>query len=87
MTNPYPFTQLLIQSAGATWKDYVEHDFVKQLGQGTLDRSKFVHFIKRAAIRTIFVYFINGLFCYLQTGLSVLEVLRTSIRVSACMDN
>ena len=24
----------------------MEHDFVKQLGQGTLNRSSFVHFIK-----------------------------------------
>ncbi|KAF4614645.1 hypothetical protein D9613_003401 [Agrocybe pediades] len=47
LTNPYPFTTLLIQSASETWRQYVEHDFVKQLGRGTLDRANFIHFIKQ----------------------------------------
>ncbi|KDR82001.1 hypothetical protein GALMADRAFT_60054 [Galerina marginata CBS 339.88] len=46
-SNPYPFTQMLIESAATSWKEYVEHDFVRQLGKGTLDRSRFVHFIKQ----------------------------------------
>uniref|UniRef100_A0A8H7Y4U1 Uncharacterized protein n=1 Tax=Psilocybe cubensis TaxID=181762 RepID=A0A8H7Y4U1_PSICU len=46
-TNPYPFTRLLIEGASSSWKDYVEHAFVKQLGEGTLDRARFIHFIKQ----------------------------------------
>ena len=30
--------------------DYVEHDFVKLLGNGTLPRSAFVHFIKQVLV-------------------------------------
>lgn len=30
------------------WKQYVQHDFVKQLGQGTLSRERFIHFLKCA---------------------------------------
>ena len=37
---------MLIQSISSVWKQYVEHDFVKQLARGTLNRSSFVHFIK-----------------------------------------
>jgi len=29
------------------WKQYVEHDFVKQLGSGELRREAFIHFIKQ----------------------------------------
>ncbi|KAJ3514035.1 hypothetical protein NLJ89_g2606 [Agrocybe chaxingu] len=29
------------------WKDYVQHEFVIQLGKGILDRNRFVHFIKQ----------------------------------------
>ncbi|KAL0950195.1 hypothetical protein HGRIS_010187 [Hohenbuehelia grisea] len=46
-TNPYPFTRFLIQSTRTLWKQYVEHDFVKQLGRGELRREAFVHFIKQ----------------------------------------
>ncbi|KAF8959768.1 Phosphomethylpyrimidine kinase-domain-containing protein [Flammula alnicola] len=38
---------LIPQSAEKSWKEYVEHDFVRQLGKGTLDRECFVHFIKQ----------------------------------------
>ena len=44
--NPYPFTYHLIQGSRQIWKDYVEHDFVKLLGKGTLPKPAFVHFIK-----------------------------------------
>ncbi|GLB35575.1 putative TENA/THI-4/PQQC family protein [Lyophyllum shimeji] len=43
--NPHPFTQLLIQGNASEWKEYVEHDFVKLLGRGTLPVKAFVHFI------------------------------------------
>lgn len=45
-TNPYPFTRILIESTAKSWKAYVEHEFVVQLGKGILDKQRFVHFIK-----------------------------------------
>ncbi|KAJ7494369.1 Phosphomethylpyrimidine kinase-domain-containing protein [Mycena galericulata] len=45
--NPYPFTRLLINGSRAIWKEYVEHDFVQRLGQGTLPPASFLHFIKQ----------------------------------------
>ncbi|KIK96679.1 hypothetical protein PAXRUDRAFT_825700 [Paxillus rubicundulus Ve08.2h10] len=45
--NPYPLTQKLIRSTARLWKEYVQHDFVVQLGKGTLKRSSFIHFIKQ----------------------------------------
>jgi hydroxymethylpyrimidine/phosphomethylpyrimidine kinase len=39
----------LIRSNLDVWKGFVGHDFVKQLGQGTLSRERFVHFLKCAA--------------------------------------
>ncbi|CDO71907.1 hypothetical protein BN946_scf184940.g54 [Trametes cinnabarina] len=46
-SNPHPLTRILIQSAAQTWKEYVQHDFVKQLAQGTLPKECFLHFIKQ----------------------------------------
>ncbi|KAG6844025.1 hypothetical protein H0H87_010534 [Tephrocybe sp. NHM501043] len=45
LTDPYPFVRLLIEGNVAEWKGYVEHDFVKLLGRGTLPRKAFVHFM------------------------------------------
>ncbi|KAF9239133.1 Phosphomethylpyrimidine kinase-domain-containing protein [Melanogaster broomeanus] len=45
--NPYPLTRKLIRSTARLWKEYVQHDFVVQLGKGTLNRSSFIHFIKQ----------------------------------------
>ncbi|KAF9228850.1 hypothetical protein BS17DRAFT_691780 [Gyrodon lividus] len=45
--NPYPLTQKLILDTARLWKEYVQHDFVTQLGKGTLERSSFIHFIKQ----------------------------------------
>ncbi|KAJ7700804.1 Phosphomethylpyrimidine kinase-domain-containing protein [Mycena rosella] len=45
--NPYPFTRLLINGSATLWKEYVEHDFVRRLGQGTLPQASFIHFIKQ----------------------------------------
>ncbi|KAG6907521.1 hypothetical protein DXG01_008610 [Tephrocybe rancida] len=44
-TDPYPFVRLLIQRNSLEWKEYVEHDFVKLLGRGTLPRKAFIHFM------------------------------------------
>ncbi|OCB91092.1 hypothetical protein A7U60_g1657 [Sanghuangporus baumii] len=45
--DPYPFTRALIRSNADVWKHYVEHPFVRQLGEGTLRRESFVHFVKQ----------------------------------------
>ncbi|KAI6009574.1 Phosphomethylpyrimidine kinase-domain-containing protein [Pisolithus orientalis] len=45
--NPFPLTYSLIRDTSATWTKYVQHEFVVQLGKGTLDRSSFIHFIKQ----------------------------------------
>jgi hydroxymethylpyrimidine/phosphomethylpyrimidine kinase len=37
---------MLIRSNADVWKQYVQHDFVQQLGQGTLSRERFIHFLK-----------------------------------------
>ncbi|KZV60533.1 hypothetical protein PENSPDRAFT_659506 [Peniophora sp. CONT] len=46
-TNPHPFVRMLIMKTKDIWKQYVEHDFVRQLGQGTLPRESFIHFLKQ----------------------------------------
>ncbi|KAI0042839.1 hypothetical protein FA95DRAFT_1547085 [Auriscalpium vulgare] len=46
-SNPHPFVRLLIRKHAGIWKDYVQHDFVRQLGEGTLAKEHFVHFIKQ----------------------------------------
>lgn len=47
-TVPHPFTRSLIKSTAGIWKEYVEHEFVKQLARGTLPRECFLHFVKYA---------------------------------------
>ncbi|KAH0830165.1 Phosphomethylpyrimidine kinase-domain-containing protein [Lanmaoa asiatica] len=51
--HPYPLTHKFIQSTANLWKAYVQHDFVVQLGKGTLDRSSFIHFIRHARFPTL----------------------------------
>nr|XP_031863834.1 phosphomethylpyrimidine kinase [Kwoniella shandongensis]KAA5530906.1 phosphomethylpyrimidine kinase [Kwoniella shandongensis] len=45
--NPHPFLTHLIQSNLPLWKSYVRHPFVVQLGNGTLPRECFEHYIKQ----------------------------------------
>ncbi|KAK2460683.1 hypothetical protein APHAL10511_007153 [Amanita phalloides] len=45
--NPFPLTSYLIEKTAVSWKAYVQHDFVRLLGKGSLDRRSFVHFIKQ----------------------------------------
>ncbi|KAG8933739.1 hypothetical protein FRC02_011254 [Tulasnella sp. 418] len=45
--HPAPFTSGLIQSFPDLWRKYVQHDFVVQLGKGTLPKANFIHFIKQ----------------------------------------
>jgi len=40
-------TRALILSTTPVWREYVEHTFVKELGEGSLDKRCFVHFIKQ----------------------------------------
>ncbi|KDQ18677.1 hypothetical protein BOTBODRAFT_52624 [Botryobasidium botryosum FD-172 SS1] len=44
---PFPFITALIESSRATWTSYVRHEFVRKLGNATLPRDNFVHFIKQ----------------------------------------
>src|SRR5882762_1723976 len=53
MNDPYPLVRTLIRSNLGVWKQYVQHDFVKQLGQGTLSRERFIHFLKCATTVTV----------------------------------
>ncbi|KAH9056784.1 Ribokinase-like protein [Lactarius vividus] len=46
-SDPYPLVSTLIRSNADVWKQYVRHDFVRQLGEGTLERERFLHFIKQ----------------------------------------
>ncbi|ORY32141.1 putative phosphomethylpyrimidine kinase [Naematelia encephala] len=46
-TDPHPFMTRLIQSNLPLWKSYVRHPFVVQLGEGTLPRECFQHYIKQ----------------------------------------
>lgn len=39
-------TKMFIEECAADWKEYVAHEFVQQLGKGTLAKESFVHFIK-----------------------------------------
>ncbi|KAH7890084.1 Phosphomethylpyrimidine kinase-domain-containing protein [Phlebopus sp. FC_14] len=48
--NPFPLTYKLICSTSRLWRQYVQHDFVTQLGKGTLERASFLHFIKFAVV-------------------------------------
>ncbi|KAK8854498.1 phosphomethylpyrimidine kinase [Kwoniella newhampshirensis] len=45
--NPHPFLTHLIQSNLPLWKSYVRHPFVVQLGNGSLPRECFEHYIKQ----------------------------------------
>ncbi|KAG8947539.1 hypothetical protein FRC00_009060 [Tulasnella sp. 408] len=47
ITCPAPFISTLIRSTKELWKDYVQHEFVVQLGKGILPQANFVHFIKQ----------------------------------------
>ncbi|QLB12923.1 thiaminase/transcriptional activator TenA [Bisgaardia hudsonensis] len=41
------FTQKLIKNADPFWKDYVDHKFVQQLANGTLEKASFQHYLKQ----------------------------------------
>ncbi|KAK9721917.1 trifunctional hydroxymethylpyrimidine kinase/phosphomethylpyrimidine kinase/thiaminase, variant 2 [Basidiobolus ranarum] len=44
---PYPLISYLIEQSSDIWESYVKHPFVEQLGNGTLPKRAFVHFLKQ----------------------------------------
>ncbi|KAI9453741.1 hypothetical protein F5148DRAFT_458710 [Russula earlei] len=60
-SDPYPLVRMLICSNAGLWKQYVEHDFIKQLGKGTLSRERFIHFIKQGYLYLKYYARANGL--------------------------
>ncbi|KAN0107573.1 Ribokinase-like protein [Russula decolorans] len=59
--DPYPLVRTLIRSNVGVWKQYVQHDFVRQLGQGTLSRERFIHFLKQDYLYLKYYARANGL--------------------------
>lgn len=45
--NPTPFVSHLIRSCPELWDEYIRHPFVVQLGEGTLPRKSFEHYISQ----------------------------------------
>lgn len=41
------FTDRLFQAVEPVWESYLEHPFVKGIGEGTLDKEKFIHYMKQ----------------------------------------
>ncbi|KAJ1901427.1 trifunctional hydroxymethylpyrimidine kinase/phosphomethylpyrimidine kinase/thiaminase [Kickxella alabastrina] len=44
---PHPFTEYLKGRSSALWTRYVNHDFVRQAGTGSLRRDCFIHYLKQ----------------------------------------
>lgn len=41
------FTDRLFKTVEPVWESYLEHPFVKGIGEGTLDKEKFIHYMKQ----------------------------------------
>ncbi|HLS23368.1 MAG TPA: thiaminase II [Pseudogracilibacillus sp.] len=41
------FSDRLFQTIEPVWQSYLEHPFVKGIGEGTLDKEKFIHYMKQ----------------------------------------
>src|SRR5690625_7658883 len=41
------FTERLFEKVKPVWDSYLEHPFVKGIGEGTLDKEKFIHYMKQ----------------------------------------
>ncbi|KAI0296853.1 hypothetical protein BC826DRAFT_1003347 [Russula brevipes] len=59
--DPYPLVRTLIRSNADVWKQYVQHDFVRELGKGTLSRERFIHFLKQDYLYLKYYARANGL--------------------------
>lgn len=47
------FSDRLFKKVEPVWNSYLEHPFVKGIGQGTLDKEKFIHYMKQDYIYLI----------------------------------
>src|SRR5699024_12478459 len=47
------FTDHLYKVVEPIWNSYIEHPFVKGIGEGTVDQEKFVHYMKQDYIYLI----------------------------------
>ncbi|KAJ3371787.1 hypothetical protein HDU91_004932 [Kappamyces sp. JEL0680] len=47
LTNPFPFTSILLRACADEWREYVHHPFVLGIKDGSLPRECFEHFIKQ----------------------------------------
>ncbi|KAF8875702.1 Phosphomethylpyrimidine kinase-domain-containing protein [Infundibulicybe gibba] len=45
--DPHPFVRLLVRDTREMWDAYTQHEFVRQVGAGTLPRAAFLYFIKQ----------------------------------------
>jgi len=41
------FSDRVFQAVEPVWESYLEHPFVKGIGEGTLDKDKFIHYLKQ----------------------------------------
>lgn len=41
------FSNRLLKAVEPVWESYIEHPFVKGIGEGTLDQKKFIHYMKQ----------------------------------------
>src|SRR5690606_39445315 len=41
------FSDRLFKTVEPVWNSYLEHPFVKGIGEGTLDKEKFIHYMKQ----------------------------------------
>ncbi|KAK1217678.1 trifunctional hydroxymethylpyrimidine kinase/phosphomethylpyrimidine kinase/thiaminase [Marasmius sp. AFHP31] len=68
LDNPYPLTRMLIESSIGAWKHFVEHEFVKLLGEGILPNECFAYFIKQDYIYLKYYARAHGLLAAKSTG-------------------
>ncbi|GJJ75749.1 hydroxymethylpyrimidine/phosphomethylpyrimidine kinase / thiaminase [Entomortierella parvispora] len=45
--NPHPLTSYLLKACEKDWKEYTEHEFVRRIGDGTLPKESFIHYMKQ----------------------------------------
>ena len=72
-SDPYPFTKYLLKNAGKHWDDYINHTFVKMLGDGTLPKDCFLHYIRQDYIYLIHYARIHSLAGYKSNSFADLE--------------
>ncbi|KAF7314982.1 hypothetical protein MIND_00012300 [Mycena indigotica] len=78
-TNPHPLTRRLISHNLDHWRDFVQHEFVWRLGQGTLPRTAFVHFIKQDYHYLKYYARAHGLLAAKASSFTLIESATTTI--------